>query len=461
MAARRPVVRRSDHPRRATRGVHAAAAGRAGGSRRGARVCTRTFGGGLGTLQRFGGARVAGACLHLSCRPCRLGARRGGRRPPGRSDSASARPSRHPGLRPVDTALGHAATGSNSCSRVRLCDGGRRFDRRVDCLSGYVRTRVHAPRRGRGLGACGTGRMCCIRDDRPAATARRPDHPQRPAQRRHRIAARCVGCSPGCRLPHEPLAGAVRSRAAAAPSTVVRDSAARASGDARLQDWPLQCPPLRARSGTRAGTGEARAYAADRPARRPRPAQRDQQRSRPSGRGCRPSRRWRRPPRAIALAGRPSAVWGGRVRRAAAGHESQRGTGDRRASAERDGSRPVPQRDRRERPPGDYLHRRRLLSGARFHAGEADPPGRSRRVPRQAPGEEPRAGRERRIRSRARFATLGVAPTRRRKAQERRAARCETSRPTPGCCRRPGRAGHGGLRPWSARWLSPRSPCSA
>ena len=203
-----------------------------------------------------------------------------------------------------------------------------------------------------------------------------------------------LGVANGGLLGLEPVADPLRGRSAAADPPLAVGTAAPGGGARRPEDRALQRPPLRRRTerGARA-SGALRAAALARDG-RPRPPARHQQHLRPPRRRRGAAGHRRGLPRAAAPLRRAGRFGGEefaillpetapeqafeiaeRIRRTVA------------ASALR-------RRDLERADPRDGLDRRRRLPARRSRRERADPPGRPRRLPRQAPGAQPRARRE-------------------------------------------------------------------
>ena len=287
-----------------------AASGRRGGSRRAAcDIRTSCVGCGAGTICRPRAPRSLGVCAHRPRRPWPCRPWRSGRRP---ACGSGAAPTRPPGLARARHFGAPLALATRSAPHPGRGVGqrGRGIDRVVAHGRGRPRPGDGRARRRRRLGARRHGRLRDVRGNGPAFGLRRREargpavvYASSHAQPRHEAPARSAGsCSRG-RVPDEPLARSVRRRAPAAASTVVRDPAARAPGDAGCEDGAVQCQVLRARGRAEARRGEGGAGAPVRPPRGPRPPSRDQQRPRPPRRRRRPSRRRRRAPGAPSSSG--------------------------------------------------------------------------------------------------------------------------------------------------------------
>ena len=198
-----------------------------------------------------------------------------------------------------------------------------------------------------------------------------------------------------------PVADPVRGGARPADPPLARGPAARGRGPRRPEDRPLQRAPLRARAerGDRARPALRPAAGVDHG--RPRPPARHQQLVRPSRRRCGAEGHRRGLPHAPAPLRRPGALRRRRVQHPPAGDERRGGARDRGAHPQGGLRAHLRRRDFEPADPRDGLDRRRRVSARRERRERADPPGRPRRLPREAPGPEPGARRHLRAPGRA------------------------------------------------------------
>ncbi len=224
-----------------------------GGHRRDAPRDLRTscIRGRVGSIHRPRAGRGVGACVHRPCRPRPCRSWGSSPRPAGGSSPAPTRSSCLAGTRRLGAALGRVAARPASHPRIRTGNRGCGRDVGMACRRRRRGAGVGAPRRGSRLGARRHGRLRGVRGDGPAFCLRQwkthePPVVHSAAQPRYRAPARGTGSCAGGRVPDEPVARSVRCRTTAAASPMVRDSAARASGQARCQDRALQRAVLRA-----------------------------------------------------------------------------------------------------------------------------------------------------------------------------------------------------------------------
>ncbi len=165
---------------------------------------------------------------------------------------------------------------------------------------------------------------------------------------------------------------------------------ARGGGPRRPQDRPFQCPPFRpgAERGIDARGPLRPADVADHG--RPRSPPRDQQHLRTPCRRRGPEGDRRGLPGTPAPLRRPGAVRRRGVQHPAPGDEPRGGARDRRTDPPRRRAADVRRRDVERAHSRHRLHRRRVLPAGRRPGQRAHPPGRPRRVPREAPGPKPR-----------------------------------------------------------------------
>ena len=188
---------------------------------------------------------------------------------------------------------------------------------------------------------------------------------------------------------------------ALAPLVVINRSLAvpalQDGGARRPEDGPLQRAPLRHRARRRADARAALRPAAVGDDGRPRSPARHQQQLRPPRRRRRPARDRRRLPRGAAPLRRACALRRRGVLDPAPRDDPGTGAGDRRTDPPGARRAQVRGRDVERADPGDRLDRRRGIPARRVERQRADPPGRPRGLPREAPGPQPRARGERRV----------------------------------------------------------------
>ncbi len=198
-------------------------------------------------------------------------------------------------------------------------------------------------------------------------------------------------------LAHEPVADPDRDRPDAADPPVPRGAGARGGGARRPEDGSLQRSPLCdvTRRGARSRSALRAAAVADHG--RPRPPARHQQHVRASRRGR--SAAWDRAdlPGAAPPLRRACPVRRRGVLDPAPGDSARPGARDRRADPTRGRRGVVRGRDLERADPRDRVDRCVRLPEGRDRRERADPPGRPRRLSREAPGPQPRAGRQRRL----------------------------------------------------------------
>ena len=250
------------------------------------------------------------------------------------------------------------------------------------------------------------------------------------------------------------VARPVRDRPAAADPPGSVGAAAPGGGARRPEDRALQRALLRvgADGGARPRPALRAADVADHG--RPRPPARDQQHVRPPRRRRGAEGHRRGLPRRAAPLRRPGPVRRRGVLDPPARDTAGAGPRDRRADPPRGRRAPVRRGDVERADPRDRLDRRRRLPEGRPGSERADPPGRPGRLPREAPGPQPRPRRQ-----------LGAAadagrPERspRRRARGRRPPRAARAR--PGGTRRSRSAATPRTRP-AARASSSSRPGSA
>ena len=190
------------------------------------------------------------------------------------------------------------------------------------------------------------------------------------------------------------MADPVRRRTAAADPPLVERAAAPGGGARRPEDGPLQRTPLRGCPERGACPGRALRPSSLPRHGRSRPPARHQQHVRPPRGRRRPAGDRRSLPRPAAPLRRACQVRRRGVRDPAARNSAGAGLRDRRADPAHGRRERVRRRDLERADPGDHLDRRRRLPARRRGLERADPPGRPGRLPREAPGTQPRPRRE-------------------------------------------------------------------
>ena len=186
----------------------------------------------------------------------------------------------------------------------------------------------------------------------------------------------------------------VRRRSVAADPPLAERPAVAGGGARRPEDRPLQREALRARAERGVAARRALRAAALPGDGRPRPAARHQQHLRASRRRRGAPGHRRNLPLASAPLRRPRALRRRGVRDPAPGDHAGAGLRDRRADPAHGCRQHLRRRDLQRADPSDGLDRRRRVPARRGRRQRADPPGRPGRLPRQAPGTQPRPRRE-------------------------------------------------------------------